>query len=344
MPARIGPSRRGIAFAVALGLSALLSAKASAQAYVFGRADFPLSNTPNAVLTADFNGDGRLDLAVVINAQLCPSNCAPASVAIRLGQPDGTFGPETDFPAGNNPSTLVSGDFNRDGKLDLAVLNLGDSTISILLGNGDGTFQPQVTYSTGGEFGGIAVQDALAAADFKGDGKLDLAVVNTGASTISILLGNGDGTFAPHFDYPAPDAASLAVGDFTGDGKLDIAFTGFFNNGTTLSILAGNGDGTFQNPVSFDIGVVAHGLAAADLNHDGKLDLVVSGGVGILVLLGNGNGTFQPPASYATQESVSAFVIADVNGDGNPDVVVGGSGLGVLLGNGDGTLQPDAHY
>ena len=148
-----------------------------------------------------------------------------------------------------HPSPILSGiprtawcvgDFNGDGKVDLAVTNATDNKVSILLGNGDGTFQPQATYDVGGQPGPIAV------GDFNGDGKLDLAVGNLTGQTISVLIGNGDGTFQPQVTYSTSGVMpiSIAVGDFNGDGKLDIVIADYPYS--TVQIMIGNGDGTFQ--------------------------------------------------------------------------------------------------
>src|SRR5579863_1549511 len=346
MQASTRPLRYSAALVVILGLGSFLTPPASAQSYIFGRADFPTGNAPAAIASGDFNGDGRLDLAVVTSPQACQSMCPPGSVAILLGKPDGTFGLATNFPVGHSPSAIALGDFNSDGKLDLAVVNSGDNTVSVLLGNGDGTFQPHVDYATGTQFGSgeISSPGAVAVADFNSDGKLDLAVANSLDGTVSIFIGRGDGTFAPHFDYPANDSFSLVAGDFNGDGKVDIVTVSPANNATTFSVLLGNGDGSFKSPASYDLGVIPYGVTAGDLNGDGKLDLVVSSH-GVLVLLGNGDGTFQPPVTYSVEPFSTQPVIADLNRDGKPDVVLPDSvGVAVFLGNGDGTLQPPVSY
>ncbi len=180
---------------------------------------------------------------------------------------------------GIEPESLRIGDFNGDGKQDLAAANFncpsppscGPGSVSILLGKGDGTFQTNVDYATGTE------PENLLLRDFNGDGKLDLAVVNSGDDTISILLGKGDGTFQTRVDYLAGSGIlSLIPGDFNGDGKLDLATA---NSNNTVSILLGKGDGTFQAHVDYPIGATfgrsTSSVFAADFNGDGKLDLAV---------------------------------------------------------------------
>jgi len=175
-----------------------------------------------------------------------------------LGNGDGTFRPPLTYAAGNQADFVAVGDFNGDGKPDLAVAHScceAGGNVSILLGNGDGTFQPQVTYSAGG------YPTALAIGDSNGDGKLDLAVANGEDYSVSILLGNGDGTFQRQVTYPAGRyPTSVAVRDFNGDGKL---------------VLLGNGDGTFQYPMGFSTDYNPVGVAVGDFNLDGKPDLAV---------------------------------------------------------------------
>jgi hypothetical protein len=297
---------------------------------------FGVGSDPEEVAVADFNGDGKLGLAV--------SNYGSNNVSVLLGNGDGTFQAAVNYDVRTNPTGIAAGDFKGDGKLDLAVSNYGSNNVSVLLGNGDGTFQAAVNYDVGTNPTSVAV------GDFKGDGELDLAVSNYGSNNVSVLLGNGDGTFQAAVNYGAGTLLTgIAVGDFNGDGKLDLAV---LNQNASVSILLGNGDGTFQAPVSYAVGDNDVTIATADLNGDGKLDLAVADYAGaVWILLGNGDGTFQTPVSYGPgggESSPWGLAIADFSGDGKLDLVVsegppGGSPLfdtlQVFLGNGDGTFQ-----
>ncbi|PYL01629.1 MAG: hypothetical protein DME19_01020 [Verrucomicrobia bacterium] len=192
-----------------------------------------------SLAVGDFNGDSKLDLAVANHG--C-SNCSPAfsgSFSVLLGNGDGTFQSRLNYDAGKDPVSVAVGDFNGDGKPDLAVVNSGSTNLAVLLGKGDGTFQSAVNYDTGMSPNSVGV------GDFNGDGKADVVVANETSNTVSVLLGNGDGTFQVHVDYATRShPASLAVGDLNGDGKPDLAVAN--RNSNALSILIGNGDGTFQ--------------------------------------------------------------------------------------------------
>ena len=304
---------------------------------------YPTGLGPLAIVTGDFNGDDNLDLAVT-NANCTVTiqglKCYGRTVSILLGNGDGTFRPQFDYPTGTGPSSVATGDFNGDGNLDLAITNYGDNTVSVLLGNGGGTFQNQVVYSV------ASSPQSVVICDFNGDGKLDLAV---GGSGVSVLLGNGNGTFQKGLD--SPGGSPLAVADFNGDGKLDL-----FAGGT---VLLGNGNGTFEVSATYPSGIA---IAAADLNGDGKLDLVIAqdalnndlSDYSVAVLLGNGDGTFQTPVQYGVSADPSYVVISDFNGDGRLDLAVAYTGNGydvstagavyILLGFGDGTFVAATDY
>ncbi len=193
----------GFFLGVGLALGAF-SPSASGQTYLFDKANFSTGTGPVSVAAGDFNGDGKLDLAVAnSNCPAIPCSLSPGSVSILLGNVGGTFQSHVDYAVGNRPLSVVTADFNGDGRLDLAVVNFDDNTVSILLGKGDGTFQAHVDYPTGKSPISVTV------GDFNGDGKLDLAVANRGSNTVSILLGKGDGTFQPNVDYTNGQLACL---------------------------------------------------------------------------------------------------------------------------------------
>jgi len=216
----------------------------------------------NCIVLGDFNGDGRLDIAAGTPG-------LTGQVLVFLHKSGSGFMAPVAYDV-VQPFAITEGDFNGDNALDLAVLNEDDS-ISILLGNGDGTFQPQTIYQTGSQEDGPT---AIIAADFNGDGKLDLArAAGDFLAGTGILLGNGDGTFQPVQDNLA-SSYGLVPGDFNGDGKLDLA-TGA--NGSLAGFFFGNGNGTFQSfqNVSNPMLLVGFYPAAADFNNNGRLDLVI---------------------------------------------------------------------
>lgn len=235
-----------------------------------GTGNFTLASEPTtwdpsySLAVGDFNGDGKLDLAVV--TVFAPEN--EGRVRILLGDGTGNFNLVGLFPTGSGSNSVATGDFNGDGKLDLAVTNSSDNTVSILLGDGAGNFTLTSSPPVGSSPSSVAV------GDFNGDGKLDLAVANSGNSTVSILLGDGTGNFTlASSPSVGSGPSSVAVGDFNGDSKLDLAVANSASN--TVSILLGDGTGNFapawSPPVSYPAAV-----AVADFNGDGKLDLAVT--------------------------------------------------------------------
>ena len=310
--------------------------------------------------TVNWNGSPRL--TTFVNSSQLTSTISAADISasttalVTVSSPDSDslsneiYFPVTDstssiFLAGldlsvaSQPESVVTGDFNQDGKPDLAVASFSGA-VSVLNGNGDGTFRGHVDYATG------AGARAIVTGDFKGDGKLDLAVANQSSNSISILLGNGDGTFRGHVDYPAGAGPfSLAGGDFNGDGALDLAVVNQSEN--TVSILAGAGDGTFEFSGSYSTGQLPFGIVVGDFDGSGGLDLAVANYTDgtVSILLGKGDGTFKAHTDYAAGPLPEMLATADLNADGKLDLAVGtnqasADQISILLGNGDGTFRP----
>jgi hypothetical protein len=244
------------------------------------------------------------------------------------------------------PYSIAVGDFNHDGKPDMAVASPynGVTQISVLLGNGDGTFKPAVYYAAG------ASPASVVAADFNGDGNLDLAVADSASSSnnVAILLGNGDGTFQSPKFYSTPSVPTFAaVGDFNNDHRPDLVLM----DGHQVSVMLGNGDGSFQPPINT---MLTHGPLALGVGHftsSGNLDVALTQedlSDYVQLLLGNGDGTFRlGTTTYPVSAIPSSIAVADFRGIGKHDLAVacaGGAGVYVLLGNGDGTFQQAVAY
>jgi VCBS repeat protein/putative Ig domain-containing protein/IPT/TIG domain-containing protein len=242
-----------------------------------------IQNFPTVCLASgDFNSDGNLDLVAAGNGSGLP-------VVVQLGYGDGAFNvvPSSPFGLSSGVTSIAVGDFNGDGKLDLALggsdLTTGAGHLTILLGNGDGTFTP-----TSASPMAVGASYSIAVADFNGDGKLDLAVANYGTNTVTILLGNGDGTFTQAKGSPilvGSTPHAMAAGDFTGSGRLGLAVANFTDN--NVSILLGKGDGTFTQSATIPVGKGPYSLAVGDFSGSGRLGLAVAnltdGTVSILV-------------------------------------------------------------
>jgi hypothetical protein len=288
---------------------------------------------------ADFNGDGQLDLAV--------GNGSAAQVSVLLGHGDGTFGEPVTY--GSKPDSgvfaVAVGDFNGDGKPDLVTAN-AQGGVSILLGNGDGTFRDHVDYAVD------RGAQAVVVADFDGDGKLDVAFSHWNAREVTLLLGNGDGTFQqPRTSGVGEWPQFLTVGDFNGDGAPDLAVPNLRSNNVSLllNLPPPRYRHAFEPAAPVPSGAEPRGIAAADFNRDGRLDLVTadSGADSLSVLLGNGDATFRKGDSPRTGKKPVSVAVADFNHDGKPDVAVANSGddtVSVLLGNADGTFRQHVPY
>jgi hypothetical protein len=303
---------------------------------------YPLGGTPTQPVIADFDNDGIPDIAVAVNNFQQSIGYA----AIFRGDGQGGFTPAGTFPLGFGPYGLAAVDLNGDGNTDLVAANWYDRDVSVLLGNGNGSFQAAVTYPVGVNPRYIAI------GDFTGSGIPDIVTANDAPTgiTISVLLGNGDGTFQPAVDYAlrADQPTGLAVGDLTGSGHDDIIVGN--RSGQSVSVLLSNGDGTFQPYVEYAVaGEPGGNPAIVDLSGDGNADIVtVNANHTVSVLLSNGDGTFAPQVQYSTGDSyVLSPVVGDFNGDGQPDIGVislSNDSAGVLLGDGQGGLSPFTTY
>ena len=312
--------------------------------------------------------------------QCSQNNCNGGTVSVLLGNGDGTFQTAQSYSSGGYDAYSVAvGDVNKDGKADLIVANGCQSAnqctsgdIGVLLGNGDGTFQSAQTYSSGG-----VVAASVAIADVNRDGNPDLLVANQclnrscTSGGVSVLLGNGNGTFQTAQSYATGGltAVSVAVGYFNGGKKIDLVVANECQSSGSckgsVGVLLGNGNGTFQPAQTYASGgATAVSVVTGDFNGDGKTDLAVAnqcpssgscsnGNVG--VLLGNGDGTFHQAQTYASGgNDTSAVAVSDLTGNGQMDLVLsnqcqmsGNCNVGsvsVLLGNGDGTFQSAQSY
>lgn len=289
---------------------------------------FAVGTAPGSVEIADFNGDGKSDV-VVANEQ---SNNA----TILLGDGKGQYTPAkgSPFSAGHNPGDIAIGDFNRDGKLDLAFANHEEKHLTVLLGNGQGGFTPapmspfhvDVKPHTHG----------VATADLNGDGHLDLVTDSWGNDHVAVLLGDGKGSFntsVRFLDVGKMPYQRVRVGDINGDGKSDIITTNL--EGDNVTILLGDGKGGFKQSTGspFPCGDSPFNFAIGDVNKDGKPDLAIvnspssatrSGKDGLTILLGDGTGGFKmmTGSPFATGKIPNRVAIGDVNGDGVSDIAV----------------------
>src|SRR5581483_7002215 len=329
--------------------------------------------TAYSVSVADVNGDGRPDLLVANNCQ-SGGGCSSGRIGVLLGNGDGTFQTAQAYASdGAIAVSLAVADVNGDGRLDLLAANVcssniycGTGALGVLLGNGDGSFQAAHAYTSGGQIANFA-----AASDVNGDGKPDLLIASACQNSqcingaISVLLAAGDGSFQTTQTYASGggDAISVAVADVNGDSKLDLLVANNCQSSGnctvgSIGVLLGNGDGSFQAAQTYASGgYAALSVAVADVNGDGKPDLLVadtcqsindctSGGIG--VLLGNGDGSFQAAQTFAAGNGAFSVAVADVNGDATPDLLVADScqsgtdcssgAISVLLGNGDGSF------
>ena len=307
-------------------------------------ASFPVGTNPQAVATADFNNDGNLDLLT--------ANAGSNSVSVLLGDGQSGFAAAINSAAGANPVSIAVGDFNGDGTMDLAAANRGTTGVSVALGNGDGSFRAPSTIDIGSSV------ESVAMGDFNGDGKMDIGVISnlnypddpyypfTGQATV--LLGIGDGSFSALGANLLRDAYYTCgvVADFNGDGNQDMVNGNEYGE---FRFLLGTGQGGFFG--EFFAGLTCDppsSLAAADVNDDGKIDVVAASrdGNAIGVLLGNGAGGFTNE-NYAAGNAPTSVALGDFDRDGRLDIATanfGSNDVSILRGRGDGTFSAAENF
>jgi hypothetical protein len=277
-----------------------------------------LDHKPDRLVAVDLNQDGKLDLAAAVEHFATQKN----SLAVLLGNGDGTFQSATTSIRGG-ASDVAAGDFNRDGKIDVALAGIFDDVVRVALGKGDGTFQSAVNSPEGGCAGTVE------AADLDGNRKLDLLV---GGGHVNLLSGRGDGTFSPAVTFGVGNRFATS-GDFNGDGSKDVVAGGGFS---AIGVALNNGRELRAPRVYFPPAGLSR-LAAADFNSDGHADVAVGGGV----MFGDGNGSLVPGPTFTTI-ATNWLRTGDFNRDGNPDLFMAALSGGVysFLGRGDGTFDP----
>ena len=305
-----------IAYLVSGTLVSILLGQGNGAFFVPITTTLATASAANIMAVGDLNNDGFPDVITF--------DYDNDTIYILIGNGDGTFQtPRTIHNSSANGFAI--GDFNGDGKADFAATSFSGSVV-IYLGNGDGTFSRGAPISAGGNG-----SNAVIAGDLNRDGKLDLAVANMDSNNVSVMYGNGDGTFSPAALYPldagsAPQA--LAWGDVNGDGIPDIVVAETSN--FAVAVLLGNSSGSFTNIGTFPTNRYVYDLALADLNGDGKLDIVAATNYGttntsfVTVLLGSVNGTFGTAVDFAAAPASQSVAVGDLNGDGVPDIVEAG--------------------
>ncbi len=302
------------------------------------------NSAPQAIVTGDFNRDGKLDVATANKGGVF-AHSGNEGISILLGNGNGSFKPAKNIYTDHSTYDIIAADLNGDGKLDLVTANKDDTdnSVTVFLGNGLGGFAVAGTFAAG------AKPIAVAAGDVNGDNHVDLAVADSGASSVTILLGDGKGKFSAGASVAVGNGpTSVVLADFNNDQHLDIAsVSGGFGH---LDINLNNGDGTFAPKVNYSTGFVAYSVVVGNFNNDSQPDLAVAcnfpSNNGISILLGNANGTFQPFTNYdAGGQTPRSIAVGDFNRDGKQDLITANdqfanNSVSLLLGNGDGSFGP----
>jgi uncharacterized repeat protein (TIGR01451 family) len=347
---RISPVARAAVQSLEILEARICLSSAIAPAYL-APTSIAVGGAPTAVVTDEFDQTGNVDLAIAQGS----SN----SVAIVLGNGDGTFNAPTEFPTGADPTSLATGDFNNDGVDDIVTADAGSGDISILLGQADsdgnalGTFGAPLNIHVESPGSGPMF---VAVGQFTNSGNLDVAVA--GSNGLYVLLGNGNGTFSkPRLVADGDFSGGVVADTFTQSGNTDLAALDPATG--KVEVFPGNGDGTFAAPASYSVGVGASSIASGDFNNDGAEDIAVTlpSQNAVEVLLQNtttvtvpgsdgysytaGTGTFAAPTTVQLDQSPSSLFLDDVNEDGNLDIVTANTAnnsVTVIPGNGDGTF------
>jgi Ca2+-binding RTX toxin-like protein len=272
------------------------------------------SSSAIAIVAQDFNGDGKLDVAI--------ANQDSDRVAIQLGNGDGTFTSGKAIAVGDQPKAIRAGDLNGDGKSDLVVATFGETRVSVLLSQGNGEFRSS-TVTVGEKLQPYSVS----LGDLDGDGNLDIVTSNFYANSITVLLGKGNGEFRKLDDYAVGSAGvaptGTAIGDFNNDKKLDVVVSNIATNGKNVSVLLGDGKGAFVSRMDLPSSGKPVSIQAADFNGDGNLDIVTpdfSQGVAT-VWLGNGKGEFPANVRSTIGLEPTSVAIGDLDNDKKLDFV-----------------------
>jgi hypothetical protein len=312
-----------------------LGSTTPAQAFSFASPVFrPAQENPRGDASADFNGDGKPDLAV--------ANYGSGSVSVMLNGPNMLFSPTVNYAVGSAPWALICADINLDGQQDIITSNHNSNSVSILYGNGDGTFLPQVSIPVG------TVPHGVFAGDLDGDGDIDLAVANAYNNNVRILLNNGSQNFILSGTITVGDTPQIMTGgDFDGDGDLDLAVTNEFSN--NVAIIINSGNGTFSPSVFYSVGSSPWCICTADWDADGDLDLATANyrSDNISVLKNNGDGTFVTQVTYSAGSYPEFIAAADLDGDGDQDLVAANAisnSVSVYGNHGNGVFNPGANF
>jgi len=342
------PGTCAVGYSWALDSNPSATPDTSLDTLAFGWSSKPYTtgNAPHSVAVGDFNGDLLPDLVT--------ANTHDNTVSIFLNSGTGTFAAGATYDTGGSPQSAYAvavGDFNADGSTDLVVANKENGNVGVLMNKGDGTgtFNAAQLVPAGDDPVSVAV------ADFDHNGALDIAVANQyygmAAKRVTVLLNNGSGGFSNPAYYPTGNfPTGVAAGDLNGDGSPDLVVSNSNDNTVSVFININNGSGTFGTKGDYPVGVGPSSVAVADLNGDGKPDVVTtnSGGFTVSALLNFGNGTFGGRVDSVTCNNPGATGVADFNGDGKLDLAVAGAtaidNLSVLEGNGDGTFASRTHY